>query len=257
MVWCIARSRAPLPTHTNKIIFHRSWKIDPADPSTRNLIGWALQIQVSAILVCTPVSLQSVFKDNSLQWNSHHSAIKHLKALVKPYTVEHGGPLTMDHVTYVEGRGNLILGYSSPGASGTVGFVGSHFDVVPANPAEWERNPFELIVEVGCEACCSLCWFKILFYTVLGTSANGLILIVYLRRLCLYNRGMTLVGDIFCIGDILCSNTRCHCIVPTTFSIVIAIEQFLIRENLTATINSHVTLYPWNFFSLRICFHWI
>ena len=33
--------------------------------------------------------------------------------------------------------------------SGTVAFVGSHLDVVPANPETWERNPFKLIVEVG------------------------------------------------------------------------------------------------------------
>ena len=33
--------------------------------------------------------------------------------------------------------------------SGTVTFVGSHLDVVPANPETWERNPFKLVVEVG------------------------------------------------------------------------------------------------------------
>ena len=33
--------------------------------------------------------------------------------------------------------------------SGTVAFVGSHLDVVPANPETWERNPFKLVVEVG------------------------------------------------------------------------------------------------------------
>ena len=32
--------------------------------------------------------------------------------------------------------------------SGTVAFVGSHLDVVPANPETWERNPFKLTVEV-------------------------------------------------------------------------------------------------------------
>ena len=31
---------------------------------------------------------------------------------------------------------------------GTVTFIGSHLDVVPANPETWERNPFKLIVEV-------------------------------------------------------------------------------------------------------------
>lgn len=54
----------------------------------------------------------------------------------------------MEHVTYVEGRGNLLLEYSPPGAKGTVAFVGSHLDVVPANPETWERNPFKLTIEV-------------------------------------------------------------------------------------------------------------
>ena len=31
---------------------------------------------------------------------------------------------------------------------GTVTFIGSHLDVVPANPETWERNPFKLKVEV-------------------------------------------------------------------------------------------------------------
>ena len=30
----------------------------------------------------------------------------------------------------------------------TIAFVGSHLDVVPANPENWERNPFKLVVEV-------------------------------------------------------------------------------------------------------------
>ena len=33
--------------------------------------------------------------------------------------------------------------------TGTIAFVGSHLDVVPANPETWERNPFKLAVEVG------------------------------------------------------------------------------------------------------------
>ena len=31
--------------------------------------------------------------------------------------------------------------------SGTVTFIGSHFDVVPANPDTWERYPFKLTIE--------------------------------------------------------------------------------------------------------------
>ena len=52
----------------------------------------------------------------------------------------------MERVAFVEGRGNVIVKY--PGISDkTLAFVGSHMDVVPANPEEWDRNPFELIVE--------------------------------------------------------------------------------------------------------------
>ena len=75
-------------------------------------------------------------------------AVKHLLDLLKPHSIENGGPLKVEHVTYVEGRGNLMLEYACEGAKGTVAFVGSHLDVVPANPETWERNPFKLTVEV-------------------------------------------------------------------------------------------------------------
>lgn len=35
-----------------------------------------------------------------------------------------------------------------PHILGTVTFIGSHLDVVPANPSTWERDPFKLVVEV-------------------------------------------------------------------------------------------------------------
>src|SRR5215510_6167968 len=56
------------------------------------------------------------------------------------------GRLRVERISYAEGRGNLILTY--PGKTErTVAFVGAHLDVVPANPAEWQRPPFELQVE--------------------------------------------------------------------------------------------------------------
>jgi len=56
------------------------------------------------------------------------------------------GKLQVERISYVEGRGNLILTY--PGKTDrTVAFVGAHLDVVPANPAEWQRPPFELQIE--------------------------------------------------------------------------------------------------------------
>ena len=53
------------------------------------------------------------------------------------------GKLRVERVSYAEGRGNLIITY--PGRTRrTVAFVGAHLDVVPADPAEWQRPPFEL-----------------------------------------------------------------------------------------------------------------
>ncbi len=49
-----------------------------------------------------------------------------------------GGPLIVRHVSYVEGRGNIIV--ELPGAdadAGCLSFVGMHMDVVPANPDTW------------------------------------------------------------------------------------------------------------------------
>lgn len=54
--------------------------------------------------------------------------------------------LRVERVSYAEGRGNLILTY--PGRTNrTLAFVGAHLDVVPADPAEWQRPPFELQIE--------------------------------------------------------------------------------------------------------------
>ena len=52
----------------------------------------------------------------------------------------------MEHITYTEGRGNIILRYAGSGDK-CLSFVGSHLDVVPANPETWERPPFEMIRE--------------------------------------------------------------------------------------------------------------
>ncbi|MBI3756897.1 MAG: M20/M25/M40 family metallo-hydrolase [Deltaproteobacteria bacterium] len=56
------------------------------------------------------------------------------------------GKLQVDHISYAENRGNLILTY--PGrTTRTVAFVGAHLDVVPADPDEWQRPPFALQIE--------------------------------------------------------------------------------------------------------------
>ncbi|MHC4821914.1 MAG: M20/M25/M40 family metallo-hydrolase, partial [Planctomycetota bacterium] len=68
-----------------------------------------------------------------------------LEAL-RPHTEENGGPLKMRHIAYKPGRGNILIEY--PGTTeSTVSLVGSHLDVVPADPAGWEHDPFSLTVE--------------------------------------------------------------------------------------------------------------
>ncbi len=64
---------------------------------------------------------------------------------LRPYSTDQGGPLVVRKCTYVAQRSNLVLEY--PGLSGNnsvVSFVGSHLDVVPAVPHEWDFDPFKL-----------------------------------------------------------------------------------------------------------------
>eukprot|EP01105_Mastigella_eilhardi_P010279 TRINITY_DN2402_c1_g1_i2.p1 TRINITY_DN2402_c1_g1~~TRINITY_DN2402_c1_g1_i2.p1 ORF type:complete len:408 (-),score=85.66 TRINITY_DN2402_c1_g1_i2:857-2080(-) len=65
--------------------------------------------------------------------------------VLRPFTQEHGGPLKLNRVTFVPGRGNLFIEY--PAAASTdrvVTIAGSHLDVVPADPAQWTCDPFQL-----------------------------------------------------------------------------------------------------------------
>ena len=72
--------------------------------------------------------------------------VKHVLDLLTPLSTENGGPLVIEVLQYKENRPNLKFTY--PGTTDqTISFVGSHMDVVPANPETWARNPFELTVE--------------------------------------------------------------------------------------------------------------
>ncbi len=66
--------------------------------------------------------------------------------MLRPHTEENGGPLKVRHIAYKPGRGNIIIEYPGSGDR-TVSLVGSHLDVVPADPAGWERDPFQLTIE--------------------------------------------------------------------------------------------------------------
>jgi len=73
-------------------------------------------------------------------------ASNHVIELFKPYTKENGGVLEVERISFVEGRGNVIIKY--PGTTDKIcSFVGSHLDVVPADPKGWDKNPFKLIRE--------------------------------------------------------------------------------------------------------------
>lgn len=52
-------------------------------------------------------------------------------------STEHGGPLLVRHVSYAEGRGNIIVEYPGREEGKVVSFVGCHLDVVTANPQDW------------------------------------------------------------------------------------------------------------------------
>ena len=55
-------------------------------------------------------------------------ASDHVMKLIAPYATENG-PLEMERITFVEGRGNLIIKYPSvTGGDKVCSFVGSHLD---------------------------------------------------------------------------------------------------------------------------------
>lgn len=71
-----------------------------------------------------------------------------LMELLEPHKIENGGVLKIQHVHFKEKRGNLLIEYKPEGATGTgVAFVGSHLDVVPANPEDWTVDPFKMSID--------------------------------------------------------------------------------------------------------------
>ena len=50
-------------------------------------------------------------------------AIKHLLDVLTPHSTEKGGPLKLDHIVFIEGRGNLIIEYTPEGATGKPPYV--------------------------------------------------------------------------------------------------------------------------------------
>lgn len=68
----------------------------------------------------------------------------HVEEFLKPYLVQSGGVLTLERICYTPGRDNVIITYPGP-SDKVVSFVGSHMDVVAANPEEWKKaDPFKM-----------------------------------------------------------------------------------------------------------------
>jgi acetylornithine deacetylase len=73
-------------------------------------------------------------------------AAAHVIKELEPFSTTAGGPLVIEELEYVPGRTNVKITY--PGTtSKTVSLVGSHLDVVPANPEDWDFDPFTLKID--------------------------------------------------------------------------------------------------------------
>eukprot|EP00123_Amoebidium_parasiticum_P015306 comp22886_c0_seq1/m.36173 comp22886_c0_seq1/g.36173 ORF comp22886_c0_seq1/g.36173 comp22886_c0_seq1/m.36173 type:complete len:441 (-) comp22886_c0_seq1:546-1868(-) len=77
-------------------------------------------------------------------------AARHVLKELEPYT-QPNGPLVVDLIEYHENRGNVIIQYPAtigdPATAPTIGFVGSHLDVVTAHEENWSFPAFELTIE--------------------------------------------------------------------------------------------------------------
>jgi acetylornithine deacetylase len=107
--------------------------------------------------------------------------VQHVLAVLEPLSTAQGGVLEVEVLEYKAGRPNIKITY--PGASSgarTIGFVGSHLDVVPANPETWERDPFSLTVEGdklygrGTTDCLGHVALMTLFFAALGEQRPAL-----------------------------------------------------------------------------------
>lgn len=74
-------------------------------------------------------------------------AVKHIRDVLDPLSKDKGGPLLIEQINYVEGRGNLIVTYPGTEPNKVVSFVGMHMDVVPADCKTWDFCPFKLTIE--------------------------------------------------------------------------------------------------------------
>ena len=78
-------------------------------------------------------------------------AVKHVLEALKPYRVESGGVLEVEHVSSRGGTRERVIKYPGKGPNASaerqLTFAGSHMDVVPANPEAWSVDPFKLTMD--------------------------------------------------------------------------------------------------------------
>eukprot|EP00798_Chlamydomonas_sp_ICE-L_P008196 gene8196-1458_t len=75
-------------------------------------------------------------------------AARHVLDALRPYSEENGGPIKLEHISYVDGRGNIIATYPGEPGGGIMSFVGCHLDVVTADPSTgWTHDPFKLTID--------------------------------------------------------------------------------------------------------------
>lgn len=65
---------------------------------------------------------------------------RHVLDILQPLSTEEGGVLSVQHVSFAEGRGNIIVEYPGTDENEIMSFVGCHLDVVTANPEDWVRK---------------------------------------------------------------------------------------------------------------------
>lgn len=53
-------------------------------------------------------------------------AARHVLEVLEPLSVDHDGPLIVRHISFVEGRGNIIVEYPGEPGGGCISFVGAH-----------------------------------------------------------------------------------------------------------------------------------
>jgi len=121
---------------------------EPTDLSKLGMKDTRLDVQDFLDLLSKLIG-ETKWLQNSPKMDIHPEearAAQHVFDFLGPYSTENGGPLEMEWLEYVEGRTNVKITYPGEG-KGCIGFIGSHLDVVPANPEEWERDPFVMTVE--------------------------------------------------------------------------------------------------------------